>query len=172
MEATWLSLRRRLPRKQEVAGAFRSRSCETARDKLAHPCKRGSRGLTPFVLAIGDLLALALVFALALALLVLVKSVLLLVVGVDEEESGALACRWSRQIQYVRQTIIKEGQLVSPSIKSALLEEYTWIFCPRSVLQKLQTLRVARRWKLLVQQPKQSGIVAHDQRRGGGVPPF
>ena len=115
--ATWVSLRRRLPRKQEVAGAFRSRSCETARGTLAHPCKRGSRGLTPFVLAIGDLLAL--VVALALALLVLVKSLLLLGVGVDEE-SGALACRWSHRIQYVRQTIIKEGKLISPSIKRSL----------------------------------------------------
>ena len=85
-----------MPRKQEVAGAFRSRGVETARGTLAHACKRGSRGVTPFVLAIGDLLALALVVPYALALLVLVKLVLLLVL---DDESGDLACRWSRQIQ-------------------------------------------------------------------------
>lgn len=67
---------------------------------------------------------------------------------------------------------LEEGQLVSPSIHSALLEEYTWTVCRRSDLQKLQALLVASRWKLLVQQPKQPGIVEHDARCGGGVPPF
>jgi hypothetical protein len=33
LKATWLSPRRRLPRKQEVAGAFRSRGVETAKKK-------------------------------------------------------------------------------------------------------------------------------------------
>jgi hypothetical protein len=58
LEATWISLRRRLPRKQQVAGAFRSRSFET---------------VVALALDLFVLLALALVVALALALFVLVK---------------------------------------------------------------------------------------------------
>ncbi len=58
LETTWLSLRRGLPRKQQVVGAFRSRSCET---------------VVALALALFVLLALALVVALVLALFVLVK---------------------------------------------------------------------------------------------------
>jgi hypothetical protein len=58
LEATWLSLRRGLPREQQVATAFRSRSCET---------------VVALALALFVLLPLALVVVLALALFVLVK---------------------------------------------------------------------------------------------------
>ena len=74
LEATWLSLRRRLPRKQQVAGAFHNRSCETVVAlALVLFVLLALALVVALVLPLFVLLALALVVALTLSLFVLVK---------------------------------------------------------------------------------------------------